>query len=61
MTLDKLAGRCGISKTYLWEIENGTATSPSFAIVVRIARATHVPIEAFAACVAEEDGEEGKP
>jgi transcriptional regulator with XRE-family HTH domain len=50
LSLDKLAAMTGISKTYLWELESGKATEPSFRVVCRIALATHTPIEAFAAC-----------
>lgn len=50
MSLQQLADAAGLSKSHIWEIEQGR-TDPSFSVVVRVARALDTPIILFAHCV----------
>jgi transcriptional regulator with XRE-family HTH domain len=47
MTLDQLAKRAGLSKSTVWELENGRHL-PSFVVAIRLANALMVPIEMLA-------------
>lgn len=38
----ELATMCGISKPYVWQLETGRATNPSFEIINSIAKALNV-------------------
>jgi transcriptional regulator with XRE-family HTH domain len=46
-TLDALAEKVGISKSYLWELENRTQARPSAEILDRLAAELGVPISYF--------------
>jgi transcriptional regulator with XRE-family HTH domain len=50
-SLASAASQAGISKTYLWEIETGKATDPSFAIVVRLLRVYGINLNVLAGAV----------
>lgn len=39
LTLDQLAARCGMSKSYIWEIENGKNKNPTIRTALVVARA----------------------
>lgn len=47
-TLDEVSTAAGISRTYLWEIEAGKASDPSFSIVARLARHYGVSLDEIA-------------
>jgi transcriptional regulator with XRE-family HTH domain len=47
-SLDKAATKIGISKTYLWELETGKASEPSFRLAVTIARIYNIDLVYFA-------------
>ncbi len=51
LSLDEASLKADISKTYLWELETGKATDPSYAIVVRLARLYGVSLESLAVTV----------
>jgi hypothetical protein len=48
LSLTEASERACISKTYLWEIEAGKATDPSFAIVSRLAKVYGVDLNMLA-------------
>lgn len=47
-TLEKLANSIGSSKSYLWQIENGQKTNPSFDMILKISKVLDIPIDYFA-------------
>lgn len=47
LTLDELAKKAGVSKSYLWELENRTPPSPSAAKLKSIAEQLKKPLEYF--------------
>jgi transcriptional regulator with XRE-family HTH domain len=47
-SLDEAAGRAGISKTYLWELESGTAKDPSLRVAAMLAKVYNVDLQCFA-------------
>ncbi len=49
LSLDKASLQAGMSKTYLWELESGSAARPSFAAIVRLSRLYGVSLEVLAA------------
>ncbi len=49
--LDEASQKSSISRTYLWELESGNATDPSFAIIVRLAKLYGVDLEGLAATI----------
>lgn len=48
LSLTEASTQAHISKTYLWEIEAGKATDPSFAIVARLAKVYGVDLNLLA-------------
>jgi transcriptional regulator with XRE-family HTH domain len=51
-TLDEVANAVGMSRTYLWQLEKGRATDPSFSIVVRLARHYGISLDELANAIA---------
>ncbi len=51
LTLDEAAQQASVSKTYLWELERGEATDPSFAIIARLAKLYGANLESLAAAI----------
>ena len=47
-SLDEIADRAIISKTYLWELENGHATNPSLDVAARLAEALGIDLDRMA-------------
>ncbi len=48
LTLEEASHQAGISKTYLHELETGSANDPSFSIVVRLARLYGINLDVLA-------------
>ena len=51
-TLSAFAREHGMSKAYLWELENGVGNNPSLDAMVRIARATETTLARIATLAA---------
>lgn len=61
LTLDELAKAAGVSKSYLWELENKTPPSPSASKLTGIANALRKPLEYFldeSDAMSEEDADD---
>ena len=43
----ELADESGVSRAYLWQLETGGKTQPSFAILEKLAKALGVPVSEF--------------
>jgi transcriptional regulator with XRE-family HTH domain len=49
-SLDTAARKIGISKTYLWELEMDVSSDPSFAVMIKIAKAYNIDMQFLADC-----------
>lgn len=47
-TLDELSEQSSVSKTYLWQLENGQSQDPSLRVAVRIAVALGIDVNMMA-------------
>ena len=50
-SLDEVSRKTRLSKTYLWELEKGAATDPSFSVIVRLAKLYGIELDVLAATV----------
>ena len=46
--LSEAADKAGVSKTYLWQLEAGKSTDPSFRVAARLARLYEIDLEYLA-------------
>ena len=51
-TLSLFATTFGLSKSYLWELENGTLTNPTLEVMVKVAKATDTTLARIATLAA---------
>lgn len=51
-SLSLFAATFGLSKSYLWELENGTLTNPTLEVMVKVAKATDTTLARVATLAA---------
>lgn len=55
MSLEEVGDACGLSKSYLWEIENGRTTNIGLMSAIRLSISLNIPVSAMCAAALEPD------
>ena len=53
MSLQDVADACGVTKGYVWEIEQGKSLNPSLSVAIRLSLCLGISINALAAATLE--------